>query len=195
MRRVLLVDDERDTRELLARALERSGYACAVAGDAAEALEAVAREPALDAVVLDVVLGDEDWGGLELLAALKRAGVRAPIVIITAYADVRKVKFALNAGAAHLLEKPFSAPQLIAALEQVIGADDASRAIEQLFERACLTNKERTVARHLLKGLTSSQIAVLERNSPKTIRQHVSEVYAKCQVRSRAELFRLVYAR
>ena len=51
----------------------------------------------------------------------------------------------------------------------------------------------RVVARHLLEGRTSSEIADLENDSPKTIRQHVSQIYAKCGVSSRAELFRLIF--
>jgi DNA-binding CsgD family transcriptional regulator len=72
---------------------------------------------------------------------------------------------------------------------------ESANAQEQLFERALLTQKERTVARHLLAGLSSSRIAELEGNSPKTIRQHVSVIYAKCNVANRAEFFRFVYAR
>jgi DNA-binding NarL/FixJ family response regulator len=120
--------------------------------------------------------------------------VRAPIVIITAYADVEKVKFALNEGAAHLLEKPFSANDLIAAIERVRTGESEHR-FEESLTRANLTDKERIVARHLLEGLSSSEIAEIERNSPKTIRQHVSQIYAKCGVGSRSEFFRLMYSR
>ena len=58
-----------------------------------------------------------------------------------------------------------------------------------------VTAKERTVALLLLDGLSSGEIAERETNSPKTIRQHVSQIYAKCGVGSRAEFFRLAYAR
>jgi DNA-binding CsgD family transcriptional regulator len=60
---------------------------------------------------------------------------------------------------------------------------------------ANLTDKELVVARHLLEGLSYAEIAELENNSPITIRQHLSTVYAKLGVSSRAELFRLVYTR
>jgi DNA-binding CsgD family transcriptional regulator len=50
------------------------------------------------------------------------------------------------------------------------------------------------VARLLLTGLSSNEIADAEHNSPRTIRQHVSQIYAKCGVSSRAEFFRLVYS-
>jgi DNA-binding NarL/FixJ family response regulator len=192
---VLLVEDERDTRELLTSALQRAGYACVPAASAAEALERAREAGTLDVVVTDVVLQGDDAGGLRLMIDLRGAGIRAPVVIITAYADVEKVKTALNEGAAHLLEKPFRAAELIEAIERVVTRQDVPRPFEDILGEAHLTAKERTVARHLLAGLSSSEIAELENNSPKTIRQHVSQIYAKCGVSSRAEFFGLVFAR
>jgi len=193
---ILLVDDELDTRELLARALERAGYAALTAADAAEALSAAEAASAIDLVVTDVVLGTDSQGGLELMTALRRQGVRAPVVIITAYADVEKLKIALNEGAAHFLEKPFRAPKLLEVIERVLkNAVPFDHAVEELLLRAQLTDKELTVARLLLEGLSSSEIAARENNSPKTIRQHVTQIYAKCGVASRAQFFRLAYLR
>jgi DNA-binding NarL/FixJ family response regulator len=192
---VLLVEDEGDTREMLESALGRAGYRCIAARDADEALERACSAGPVDVVVTDVMLGTDDRRGLRLMIELREVGVRAPVVIITAYADVEKVKIALNEGASHLLEKPFRAHQLIEVIDRVRGQrGDLGHAVEQVFLRARLTDKERAVARHLLDGLSSGEIAEIERNSPKTIRQHVSQIYAKCGVGSRAEFFRLVYA-
>ena len=193
---ILLVEDEYDTRELLGRALERAGYACISAGERAQALHAAREAAGIDVVVTDVVLGNDSRGGLELLTALRGVGVRAPVIIITAYADVEKLKTALNEGAAHFLEKPFSAPKLLEVIRHVLSNQHPlDHAVEELLTRAQLTEKERTVARLLLEGLSSNQIAERERNSPKTIRQHVSQIYAKCGVASRAQFFRLAYLR
>ena len=193
---VLLVEDERDTREMLGGALERSGLRCLPAADAASALERAREAGFVDVVVTDVVLGGDDRGGLRLMTDLRAAGVRAPVVVITAYADVEKVKMALNLGAVHLLEKPFRAAELVESVARALAqGGDLEHAVEQVLTRARLTEKERAVARHLLDGLSSGEIAEIERNSPKTIRQHVSQIYAKCGVGSRAEFFRLVYVR
>jgi DNA-binding NarL/FixJ family response regulator len=193
---VLLVEDERDTRELLARAIERAGWRCVAASDRDEGLALAKGAGFIDVVVTDVVLGKDDRAGLRLLAELRSAGIHAPVVVITAYADVEKVKIALNEGAAHLLEKPFRAPELVDAIEGAQShGGDVRHAVEQVLTRANLTGKERTVALRLLDGLSSGEIAELEHNSAKTIRQHVSQIYAKCGVGSRAEFFRLVYAR
>jgi DNA-binding NarL/FixJ family response regulator len=193
---ILLVEDEFDTRELLGRALERAGYAALTAANTSEALSLARSASSIELVVTDVVLGSDALGGLELMTALRREGLRAPVVIITAYADVEKLKIALNEGAAHFLEKPFRAPKLLEVIERVLkNAVPFNHAVEEILLRAQLTDKELTVARLLLEGLSSSEIAVRENNSPKTIRQHVTQIYAKCGVTSRAQFFRLAYLR
>jgi DNA-binding NarL/FixJ family response regulator len=192
--RVLLVEDEDDTRELLTRALERAQYRVLAAASAAEALSQA--KEAIDVVVTDLVLGRDDLGGLHLMNELRQRGVASPIVVITAYADVERVKTALNQGAAYFLEKPFSAPELAAVIDRVHASGrGAARAIEQLLEAAELTEKERTVARHLFDGLSGTEIAELEHNSPRTIRQHISQIYLKCGVANRAEFLRLLFPR
>lgn len=196
---VLLVEDEFDTLELLGRSLERAGYRCLLARSLKQALEHVETHPELGLVVTDIVLGKEEHGGLELLKALGARSPDVPVIVTSAYADVEKLKVALNEGAAHFLEKPFRASELLAAMERALGArrgrelDSPEQRMERVFAQAKLTEKERAVARLLLEGRTSSEIAVIESNSPKTIRQHVSQIYAKCDVASRAEFFRLVY--
>ena len=195
-RTVLLVEDEADTRELLSRALEREGYACISAEDRAAALARAKQIVLIDVVVTDIVLKGDDRGGLRLLRELREAGVHAPVVVITAYADVEKVKAALNDGAAHLLEKPFRASELVLAVARATEHGGGSaHAVQEVLTRARLTDKERRVALRLLEGLSSIEIAAVENNSEKTIRQHVSQIYAKCGVSTRAELFRKVYVR
>jgi len=195
-RTVLLVEDEPDTRELMSRALERAGYACVTADGPHTALARARSAGFIDVVVTDVVMAGDDRAGLHLMKNLRAVGVHAPVVIITAYADVEKVKVALNEGAAHLLEKPFRAPELIDAVQRAcVQGGGTTHAVEQVLSRARLTDKERAVAHYLLEGLSSSEIAEIENNSAKTIRQHVSQIYAKCGVGSRGEFFRLVYER
>lgn len=191
---VLLVEDEPDARDALARGLAREGFPCAAASSADEAIAASATIDRLDAVVLDVRLGSEERGGLRALRELRAKGVRAPFVVITAFADVDVVKQALNQGASYLLEKPFRAGELAATLRRVMAEPrDIGFLVEQVLAKAGLTDKEASVARLVLKGLTSVEIAELEGNSDKTIRQHLTRVYAKCGVTSRAELFHLVF--
>lgn len=189
---VLLVEDEADAREALVRAVTRAGYRCTAAGSKGEALTR-AGEAFVDVVVSDVVMDHDEQAGLDLLPALRAVGVDAPVVLITAFADTAKLKLALNRGAAYLLEKPFRANELLDVLANVlVRTPDVTHRVERVLLGAGLTDKELTVARHLLKGLSSQEIAQLESNSDKTIRQHVTRIYAKCGVSSRAEFFHFV---
>lgn len=193
-RRLLLVEDDPDARASLERALARAGYEVLAAASVPDALACAEAAPFLDVVVSDIVLGEDDRGGVRLVPALRAAGVRAPVVLITAFADLEGVKQALNEGAAFLLEKPFRAPALLEVLRRVLGEPrDIGYLVDRALARAGLTDKEQSVARLLLKGLTSVEIAEIEGNSEKTVRQHVTQIYAKCGVASRAELFHFVF--
>ncbi len=193
-RRLLLVEDDPDARASLERALVRAGYECLTAASVAEALARAAGVPFLDVVVSDIVLGDDDRGGVRLVPALRASGVRAPVVLITAFADLDGVKQALNEGASFLLEKPFRAHELLEVIRRVLGEPrDIGYLVDSALAKAGLTDKEQAVARLILKGLTSVEIAELEGNSEKTVRQHVTQIYAKCGVASRAELFHFVF--
>ena len=193
-RAVLLVEDDVDARASLERTLVREGFTCFTAASVDEAVAAAARAPFLDVVVSDVVLGPDDRGGVRLIALLRATGVRAPIILITAFAALDNVKRGLNEGASYLLEKPFRAAELLDVIRRV-AADprDLGYLVDRALASAGLTEKEQAIARLVLKGLTSVEIARLENNSDKTIRQHLTRVYQKLGVSSRAELFHHVF--
>jgi DNA-binding NarL/FixJ family response regulator len=141
-----------------------------------------------------VVLGDGKMSGIDLITALRREEVRAPVVLVTAFADTPRLKAALNAGASYLLEKPFTTEALRQILDKVTTVDvDLARLVNKALSRARLTRKEEEVARLVLKGLTSAEIGAMMGNSEKTIKQHLTQVYAKLGVAGRAEFFHLVF--
>jgi DNA-binding NarL/FixJ family response regulator len=194
MKQILLVEDEVDSREALARALTRAGYTCFAVGSADEARAVAAGETDLDAAVLDVKLGADDLAGVLLVKPLREAFPGLAVVVITAFANLDTVKRALNDGAAYLMEKPFASADLLAVLGRVLAErDDTSHLVERCLRRAKLTEKEAEVARLVLKGLPSAEVADVLRISDKTVRQHLSQVYTKCGVASRAELFHHVF--
>jgi DNA-binding NarL/FixJ family response regulator len=192
---ILLVEDDEDARASLMRSLTRSGYKVLGARSSSEAKEQAKSVPFLSAIVTDVVLGDEPEGGLSVLSELKAQGVSAPVIMITAFAALENVKRALNQGAAFLLEKPFRASDLLEVLERVVEQRQGVHyAVDRALAEARLTDKELSIARYVLKGLRSTEIAELEQNSDKTIRQHITKIYAKCGVTSRAEFFHYVFS-
>ena len=192
-RLILLVEDEPDARTILSRRLSAFGWTCL----AHASVESAVQDPELryvEAVVADVVLGDGKMSGIDLIAALRRQEVRAPVVLVTAFADTQRLKAALNAGASFLLEKPFTTEALRQVLDKVTSVDvDLTRLVNKALSRARLTRKEEEVARLVLKGLTSAEIGAMMGNSEKTIKQHLTQVYAKLGVAGRAEFFHLVF--
>lgn len=193
-RYLLLVEDDVDARASLERSLSREGYVVSTAATVEDAVRLAAAASFLDAVVTDVVLGQDDRGGIRLIGALREQGVRAPIVLITAFAALSSVKQALNEGASYLLEKPFRAADLSEVLRRVTGEPmGIGYLVDRALAKAGLTEKEESIARLILKGLTSAEIAKLEGNSDKTVRQHITRIYAKCGVSSRPEFFHYVF--
>src|SRR3954451_5251038 len=107
---VLVVEDDATLASALRYNLERSGYACLVAGDGARALELAKRErPAL--VLLDLMLPGID--GVEVCKRL-RADSNVPIIMLTALVEEVDRIVGLEIGADDYVTKPFSMRELMA---------------------------------------------------------------------------------
>ncbi|MDA8019029.1 MAG: sigma-54 dependent transcriptional regulator [Thermoanaerobaculia bacterium] len=107
--RVLIVDDEPRMAEAIATAMRRSGYACRVATRGDEALD-LFREHGADLVVTDLRVPGVD--GMELLARLQEERPDVPVIVITAYGDVRTAVEAMRDGAFDYVTKPFDNDEL-----------------------------------------------------------------------------------
>ncbi len=130
---VLVVDDDRDARDIMTRFLEGEGYRVATASDAETAFAMVRRHPPL-AVTLDIIMPGTD--GWELLRRLKEdPGSRDVPVVVSSVVDDPNKGFTL--GAADYLTKPIERAELLAAIERftpdpkapvlVVDDDEASR--------------------------------------------------------------------
>lgn len=115
---LLLVDDDAVFREVLARALERRGFAVSSAGDPKTALEA-GRQFALDFAVVDLCLGSES--GLALIEHLLALNPSMRIVVLTGYASVATAVEAIKLGAKHYLTKPTEPDEIVAAFQREEG--------------------------------------------------------------------------
>ena len=116
---VLVVDDERDIRELIAGLLEDEGYAPRMAADSDEVMDAVRdRLPAL--VVLDIWLQGSRLDGLEILGELKTLHPGLPVIIISGHGNVETAIAAIRLGAYDFIEKPLSADKLLLTAERAL---------------------------------------------------------------------------
>jgi len=117
--RVLIVEDERDIRDLVLFHLEREGFQVSSASSGEEALRQV-RHASPDLVLLDLML--PAMGGLEVCRKLRQdpATVALPIVMLTAKGDEVDRVLGLELGADDYIVKPFSPKELLARVRAVL---------------------------------------------------------------------------
>lgn len=110
MKRILVVDDERQITRMLRASLQSSGYEVLTANNGVEGLE-MFESGRPDLIITDLAM--PEMNGLELTQAVRRLD-RTPIIVLSVRdADAMKVK-ALDEGADDYLTKPFSIPELLA---------------------------------------------------------------------------------
>jgi CheY-like chemotaxis protein len=119
--RVLVVEDDEDTREIVRRTLESAGASVEVAATAREARhEMLADAP--DVLISDIRMPEED--GYSLIRSLRGAGVETPAIALTAYARSEDADEARSAGFQMHLAKPIDAAQLVDAVAAVLRSRD-----------------------------------------------------------------------
>ena len=117
---ILIVDDDRDIRNLLADYLEKQGLRCTTAADGRE-MKAALEQHRIDLIVLDVMMPGED--GLTLCRNLRAAGgppSNIPILMLTARGDDMDRILGLEMGADDYLTKPFVPRELYARIRAVL---------------------------------------------------------------------------
>ncbi|HEX7035276.1 MAG TPA: response regulator [Pseudomonadales bacterium] len=144
---VLVVDDEPNNIEMLARRLQRHNYAVDAACSGQEALERL-RSKAYDATLLDMMMPGLD--GLGVLRRLRTQCVNAntPVIMVTARTNAEDVAEAFDHGADDFIAKPIDFRVLLARLKSQIARHQAQRHLEELNQRLNETVAART--RHLL---------------------------------------------
>jgi len=129
--RVLVADDEKNMRWVLAQALEGEGFEVVQAVDGKEALAAVAEaEP--DLMVLDHRMPRPD--GMEVLRRVRAGGSTFPIIMLTAHGNVAQAVEAMKAGASEYLTKPFDLEELKIAIEKALTMRNLAAEVERLRE-------------------------------------------------------------
>ena len=128
---ILIVDDERDIRELVAGVLSDEGYECRTAGDSEAALAAIdERRPSL--VLLDVWLHGSPMDGLEVLDAIKAREPELPVIIFSGHGNIDTAVSAIGRGAMDFIEKPFEAERLLLLVERATETERLRRENAQL---------------------------------------------------------------
>jgi FixJ family two-component response regulator len=192
-RTVFVIDDDPDIRAAMQRLLETVGLHAELFAAAQDFLQRKMPEVP-SCLVLDLRL--PGMSGLEVQRRLIEAGVKIPIIFITAHGDIPTSVRAMKSGAVEFLTKPFRDKDLLDAIEQALQRDERARQqqneIAVLQERyKSLTAREREVMGLVVSGMQTKQIAWKLGTKEITASVHRGHVMHKMQAGSPAELGRM----
>lgn len=133
--KILLVDDDADTRQLITVILERAGYTVQSTGHGQSAILLLGHEK-IDLVLLDIMIPDVD--GLSVLEAIRKVS-KAPVLMITALSDARIMEQSYLMGADDYIVKPFSSHKLLERIDRLArqvtsSAEDLNTAWEETYQ-------------------------------------------------------------
>ena len=196
--RVFLLDDHEIVRRGIRELLEAEDD-LVVVGEAGTAEEAYGRIPATspDVAVLDVRLPDGD--GVEVCREIRSKHPEIACIMLTSFADDDAVYAAIMAGAAGYVLKQVRGTDLVdgirrvAAGESLLDPSVTTRVLERLRhkdeddELAVLTDQERKILELIAEGLTNRQIGERMYLAEKTVKNYVSNMFAKLGMSRRTE--------
>jgi len=182
---VLIVDDDRGIRELLATYLEKNGVRVSLAANGRQ-MSAVLEQGAPDLIVLDLMLPGED--GLVLCRELRAGKFRTvPVLILTARSEEADRILGLEMGADDYLSKPFAVRELLARIRSVLRRARMLPPGMQLTETAPMLGfgdwRLDTTARHLLDAEgTMAALSGAEYRLLRVILDHPQRVLTRDQL-------------
>ena len=158
--RILLVEDERKVAKAVQEGLEAESYSVAVAHTGEEGFFRLSSEP-FDLAVLDIMLPGRS--GIEMLSAIRRQGIKIPVLLLTAKDTVEDRVLGLDAGADDYLVKPFAFPELCARIRALLRRGKVAPTLTLEIDDLQMDLVARTVTRGLRRlELTAKEFELLE---------------------------------
>jgi DNA-binding response OmpR family regulator len=118
--RVLIVEDEKSLADVIKKGLEEEGYAVDVAYEGEDGLFMAENEPS-DLIILDIMLPIVD--GMTILRRIRKAGIKTPVLMLTARDTLMDKVSGLDGGADDYLTKPFLFEELLARIRALLRRD------------------------------------------------------------------------
>ena len=131
---ILIVDDERDIRELIADILKDEGFETRTAGNSEDAMAAINSDPP-SLLILDIWLKDSKMDGIDILKSVKRDNPDIPVVIISGHGNIEIAVAAIKQGAYDFIEKPFNIDQLMVVIGRAMETSRLRRENSSLRKR------------------------------------------------------------
>ena len=123
---ILIVDDERDIRELISDILKDEGFTTRLAGTSDQCMAELNKEPP-GLMILDIWLKDSAMDGIDILKHVKRDNPEIPVVIISGHGNIEIAVAAIKQGAYDFIEKPFNIDQLMVVITRAMETSRAPR--------------------------------------------------------------------
>lgn len=198
--KIMLVDDHEVVRTGIRTILERrEGFSIVGEAGSAEEAVAVAQQCEPDVIVMDIRL--PDGNGVEVTREIRGARPETRVIMLTSYADDEAIYGSIMAGASGYLLKQTRGQNLAEAIERVSNGESlldpavTDRVLERMRalargegdELAVLTDQERKILSHIAEGKTNKEIAEEVFLSDKTVKNYVSNILSKLNLRRRSE--------
>lgn len=189
MKRILIIEDDRQVRGNLAFVLKSEGFAVSEAGDGVVGLAAARSDPP-DLILCDITMPGRD--GLAVLRALRAdpAVTAVPFIFITARATQADLRAGMNLGADDYLPKPFAIEDLLAAiaarLTRAGQAAPRGGTNPKRLERLGLTAREAEVLHWVGCGKSNPDIATILGLGVATVKTHLIHIFEKLGLENRA---------
>ncbi len=137
---ILIVDDERDIRDLISGILTDENYAPRLAHDSESAFAQIRqRQPSL--ILLDIWLQGSSMDGLEILSVLKEKYPDIPVIMISGHGNIETAVSAIRSGAFDYIEKPFKMDKLLLTVRHAIESRRLQREVKDLKRKAGITER------------------------------------------------------
>ena len=128
---VLVVDDEKDIRQLIGQIVSEEGFKVCLAGNSESAMNEI-NNNAPDLIILDIWLKDSHMDGIELLKTVRSNDRNIPVVIISGHGNIEIAVAAVKQGAYDFLEKPFNSDQLLVVIKRALETSRLRREVADL---------------------------------------------------------------
>lgn len=160
---ILIVDDEKDIRELVGDILREEGFAVRLAANSDECMTQINTDaPSL--LILDIWLKDSRMDGIDILKSVRRDNPDIPVVIISGHGNIEIAVAAIKQGAYDFIEKPFNIDQLMVVVTRAMETSRLRRENSDLRKRD-VTSSEMLGNSAALKGLKAQLDKVTKTNS------------------------------
>ena len=159
---ILIVDDEKDIRELIADILKDEGFTTRLAANSDDCMAEInAASPAL--MILDIWLKDSRMDGIDILKTVKRDNPDVPIIIISGHGNIEIAVAAIKQGAYDFIEKPFNIDQLTVVVSRAMETSRLRRENASLRRRD-VTTSDMIGSSHALRTLKAQLDKVTKSN-------------------------------